>query len=185
MNMLKYTLFLASNLFFFLACNNSGQQNQDSQGKNDETKSDNSIEIKEHNVNSIQQATASDVVNYYLQIKYALVKSDGEEAARSAEALHVVVKEKEESILKKIRDLSFQISDTDDLETQRKAFFQLSNYVYQIAVAINTGEGKIYKQYCPMARDNEGAFWLSKEEEIMNPYFGNKMLHCGKVQETI
>jgi Cu(I)/Ag(I) efflux system membrane fusion protein len=36
-----------------------------------------------------------------------------------------------------------------------------------------------------MANDNEGADWLSKEEQVQNPYFGDQMLTCGTVQETI
>jgi Cu(I)/Ag(I) efflux system membrane fusion protein len=34
-----------------------------------------------------------------------------------------------------------------------------------------------------MAFDDTGAWWLSEEEEILNPYFGDEMLHCGMVQE--
>ena len=36
-----------------------------------------------------------------------------------------------------------------------------------------------------MANDNNGADWLSSEEEIRNPYFGDKMLTCGLVKTTI
>ncbi|NJN26228.1 MAG: DUF3347 domain-containing protein [Cyclobacteriaceae bacterium] len=36
-----------------------------------------------------------------------------------------------------------------------------------------------------MAFNDEGAFWLSKEEEIYNPYFGDKMLKCGRMEEKI
>jgi len=42
---------------------------------------------------------------------------------------------------------------------------------------------KLYRQYCPMAFQNKGAYWLSSEKKIMNPYFGDKMLHCGVVKE--
>ena len=42
-----------------------------------------------------------------------------------------------------------------------------------------------YVQHCPMANDNNGADWLSKEKEIKNPYYGDKMLKCGMVSETI
>jgi len=45
--------------------------------------------------------------------------------------------------------------------------------------------GEVYKQYCPMAFDGKGAFWLSSSEEIRNPYYGDKMLKCGRVEETI
>ncbi len=36
-----------------------------------------------------------------------------------------------------------------------------------------------------MADNNNGAYWLSKEEQILNPYFGDAMLKCGEVKQTI
>jgi hypothetical protein len=45
--------------------------------------------------------------------------------------------------------------------------------------------GSVYVAYCPMANNNEGANWLSNDKEIKNPYFGDKMLRCGSVMETI
>ena len=45
--------------------------------------------------------------------------------------------------------------------------------------------GTIYKQYCPMAFNNEGAYWLSESKDIMNPYFGDRMLKCGRVDAEI
>jgi hypothetical protein len=29
------------------------------------------------------------------------------------------------------------------------------------------------------------ANWLSKEKEVKNPYYGSKMMNCGKTIETI
>jgi Cu(I)/Ag(I) efflux system membrane fusion protein len=44
---------------------------------------------------------------------------------------------------------------------------------------------KIYNQFCPMANNDKGANWLSFQENIKNPYFGDAMLTCGNVEETI
>jgi Cu(I)/Ag(I) efflux system membrane fusion protein len=33
-----------------------------------------------------------------------------------------------------------------------------------------------------MAKGNQGADWLSTEEQIRNPYFGDKMMKCGTVK---
>ena len=33
--------------------------------------------------------------------------------------------------------------------------------------------------FCPMAFDFAGASWIQREGEIMNPYYGSGMLHCG------
>jgi hypothetical protein len=36
-----------------------------------------------------------------------------------------------------------------------------------------------------MAFNNTGGFWLSDSKTIRNPYFGDKMLTCGQVRETL
>jgi len=36
-----------------------------------------------------------------------------------------------------------------------------------------------------MANNDNGAFWLSSEEQVLNPYFGDMMLKCGMVTDTI
>ena len=38
--------------------------------------------------------------------------------------------------------------------------------------------------YCPVADNNQGAHWVQKDGQIMNPYFGASMLHCGVFTET-
>ena len=39
--------------------------------------------------------------------------------------------------------------------------------------------------YLKLANSNKGAYWLSKEEVVMNPYFGDAMLKCGEVKQVI
>jgi Cu(I)/Ag(I) efflux system membrane fusion protein len=47
-------------------------------------------------------------------------------------------------------------------------------------------DGKtVYYQFCPMANNDQGAYWLSTEESIRNPYYGDMMLECGEVREVI
>ena len=71
-----------------------------------------------------------------------------------------------------------------DMAHQREHFKILSKDVTDM-VAITGTEMKIYEQFCPMYNNNEGGAWLSMNEEIRNPYFGDKMLKCGKVQREI
>ena len=78
------------------------------------------------------------------------------------------------------------IHKSNNLETQRKAFVRLSNAMYKSIKLFRINNSKaIYYQYCPMAIDNQGAFWLSEVEEINNPYFGEMMLRCGETREII
>ena len=45
--------------------------------------------------------------------------------------------------------------------------------------------GPIVRLYCPMARDNQGAFWLQADSQVRNPYFGAAMLRCGEAKGLI
>jgi hypothetical protein len=45
-------------------------------------------------------------------------------------------------------------------------------------------DNTIFRQTCPMVRGGS-ADWLSREERIMNPYHGSRMLNCGSVVERI
>ena len=43
----------------------------------------------------------------------------------------------------------------------------------------------MYFEFCTMAFDDEEVFWVSETREIFSPYFGNKMLKCREVKETL
>ncbi|MCT4602027.1 MAG: efflux RND transporter periplasmic adaptor subunit [Marinifilum sp.] len=77
------------------------------------------------------------------------------------------------------------ITKTSDMEQQRKAFKPFNEELIASMKSLGTGENKVYIQYCPMADNDTGAYWLSLEEKIMNPYFGDVMLHCGEVTDTL
>ncbi len=72
-----------------------------------------------------------------------------------------------------------------DIKSARRAFRLLALEV-QIAVEIygHAHYTPIYQMFCPMAFDNEGAYWLQTSEKIRNPYFGKEMLECGEVKKV-
>ncbi|MBI4647156.1 MAG: DUF3347 domain-containing protein, partial [Bacteroidia bacterium] len=55
----------------------------------------------------------------------------------------------------------------------------------KIFKAFGTGNNKAYIQFCPMANQKIGAFWLSAEKQVQNPYYGNMMLTCGETRDTL
>ena len=77
------------------------------------------------------------------------------------------------------------IQASDDIEVQRQAFSDLTGNLYKSIKAYGLGGTDAYYDFCPMAFDNQGAFWLSSEDKILNPYFGDKMLTCGEVKEKL
>lgn len=78
-----------------------------------------------------------------------------------------------------------EIQAASDIEQQRKAFSNLSDNLYKSIKAYGLGGTPAFYEFCPMAFDNQGAYWLSDQEAIRNPYFGDKMLKCGSVQEKL
>lgn len=118
----------------------------------------------------------------YAALKSALVNSDASEAKREAEAI-VEKLEKSEEITEELPSAQ-KIAQTEDLDVQRTAFSDLSAEVEKL-LNDNLVSGKIYKLYCPMAFEGAGGYWLSSSEEIRNPYYGDKMLKCGSVRDTL
>ncbi|MBW6457885.1 MAG: efflux RND transporter periplasmic adaptor subunit, partial [FCB group bacterium] len=72
-----------------------------------------------------------------------------------------------------------------DIERSRAAFEYVSNGMITLAKAFLPQEGTFYVQHCPMAFNNKGADWISREHDIRNPYFGSSMLTCGDVTDTL
>jgi hypothetical protein len=120
---------------------------------------------------------------HYVHLKDALVASNAADAKKAAEDLQKSLSGIAES--KSTTDAAKAVSSTSDLNQQRKAFSTLSNEMTTLVKTSKLSSGTLYIEYCPMANSNEGAFWLSNEKEIKNPYFGDMMLTCGSVKETI
>ena len=77
------------------------------------------------------------------------------------------------------------ISSKNEIAHQREHFKTLSNKLYSMVKNSGANQQTLYWQYCPMAFDNQGAYWLSANSEIRNPYFGDQMMKCGSTKETI
>jgi hypothetical protein len=119
----------------------------------------------------------------YIQLKDALVASKQDEAKK-------VSGELQKSLLvinngKVAAAEAANIAYASTLADQRKAFSLLSKEMSSLIKVNKLASGQIYLEYCPMANNNEGAYWLSNEKQIKNPYFGQAMLSCGVVKETI
>lgn len=74
--------------------------------------------------------------------------------------------------------------NNDDIKSSRHAFRSLSTELADAVKKFGV-EGVVYHQYCPMALDSDGATWLSRNEQIQNPYIPDSMLGCGEVIEKL
>lgn len=76
------------------------------------------------------------------------------------------------------------LSGKEGIKAQREQFGFFSQALINALTAFGV-DGTYFVQYCPMAFDNTGANWLSSEEQIRNPYFGDVMLKCGSVTKEL
>ena len=129
---------------------------------------------------------ATDIVSGYMILKDAFVATDYE-AAKSAAITykHLVIGNVDAGFEKALAAVTDKIILAGNIEEQRGHFEQISALMHALAGNGQFEGQRLYKQFCPMAFDNKGAYWLSLEENVLNPYFGDRMLNCGYVEEVL
>ncbi len=71
------------------------------------------------------------------------------------------------------------------IEGKRESFQMVSDMLFDLVKATGFKGHTVYRQFCPMAFDDKGAYWLSETRKITNPYFGAKMLDCGSTNDSL
>ena len=164
---------------------------------NSETKENHSNLNERVKVSIEFQNQLKTVFNDYIKLKDALVKDDSKNVSEYAKGLlnnlsQVDMKLLTDSnshnhwmsLIKEIKAATISISNTSDIKEQRNHFKNLSFNLTNAVLVFGVNE-IVYSQFCPMADNNKGAYWLSKEEKVLNPYFGNEMLTCGSLEQII
>ena len=137
------------------------------------------------------------VLDKYLELKDAFVETDEAKAEARAEFILEELENVDMGLLKgdahnswmkiqkPLKDNLKGIVQMKGIEMKRKHFSIVSDNLYKVLEAFgNPDAQQLYYQYCPMAFDDEGAYWISNEKQIRNPYFGDKMLKCGETKKT-
>jgi hypothetical protein len=118
------------------------------------------------------------MLNSYLQVKDALVRSDKKEASKYLDSLKREIETSEHFAEKnELMQVVEKMTKASDIEKQRNAFAGLSEIFWKV-LSHDNKKRDLYYQYCPMKK----AYWISREAVIENPYYGSRMLHCGKIQ---
>jgi hypothetical protein len=142
---------------------------------------------------AIPATTLSPLLDTYYGIKDSLVASDPRAASAKAKLFLQTLDDIHESDLTtaqsaalkplapKLKASATAIAAATSLPLQRDLFVILSDEMYQLAKAAPLSGEPVYREYCPMKK----AYWLSKDQPIKNPFFGNAMLTCGSVAEAL
>lgn len=129
------------------------------------------------------------VLAAYLALKDALVASDAAAAASNAgelvKQLSVIPtanqRKEVSTLIGKVKADAEKIAVSKALPAQREAFTPLSANFFTLAKEMPLSTLPLYQFYCPMKK----AVWLSAEKSVKNPYYGNQMLTCGSLQDTL
>lgn len=132
----------------------------------------------------------------YLLLKNAFVETDADAAQKTAQSFLQELKNIDMTLLEGeahqywMEQLSIfqghgkKVTEKSDVEEQRKQFEFLSTAMINSILAFGTKK-ELFVQFCPMAFGDQGADWISDIQDIQNPYFGDKMMRCGFVTDTL
>lgn len=132
---------------------------------------------------SIKDEGLQAVYQQYVKLTNALIEGKVTEAKLTSNALEAGAKQVAGG--GSLAKAASQVTLASNLEQQRAYFSTLSNEMVSLIKRSGLTRGEIFVDYCPMALNDKGAYWLSSEKEIRNPYFGDVMLSCGEVTDTI
>lgn len=154
-------------------------------------------EVTQFEVSTKAKEALAQMVSDYLGLKNNLVQDDLTNAQQAVEKLlrstktvkmnwfegeaHMAWMDYSKKIVASLKTME----DAGNLEGIRKPFITLSEQMIFLSQAFQPMEQELYIQFCPMADHNKGADWLSMKTDILNPYFGDAMLTCGEVTDSI
>ena len=138
----------------------------------------------------------SSLSDKYLLLKDAFVETNAAAAKDAAKTFLKELKNVDMTVIKSeahqywmqqlaaLRRHGKKITMLEGVEIQRQQFEFLTDAMINSITAFGT-KNKLFVQFCPMAFDNKGADWISDVGEVQNPYFGDKMMKCGLVTDTL
>ncbi|MCF6222431.1 MAG: efflux RND transporter periplasmic adaptor subunit [Flavobacteriaceae bacterium] len=177
-----------------------GGDNEKEDTKKDNEKEDHSsmVMIDKSKIDSNFKKQLGIVVDAYINLKNSLIKEDATAAKNHAGKIKLAINKVDMNLLlgdahnvwmkgaKSLGKNLDAIAGNVNIEEQRKAFGLLGKKLSDIVdmLGVITPDNKtVYLEFCPMADDNNGSFWMSYEKEITNPFLGGNMLRCGEVKK--
>jgi hypothetical protein len=200
MKSLLAILFLAAVLFgawwFFLKKNDSGPSEPKQEA----------IKVKKHS-NEFNQSVLN-IINNYLNIKYAFVDADTGKAKieaqkfiAAADSLKLDELKKDDSTIlivamQEVSDIKANAGamlQEKDITEMREDFRMISENLYPFLKTIGYEGPKLYWQNFQMAfGEDKESNWISNTSEIINPYLGKNhpeykatMLGCGETKDSL
>jgi Cu(I)/Ag(I) efflux system membrane fusion protein len=144
------------------------------------------------------QAALVPVYDAYFNVQMTLANDDLSEAKDAYSALNQAVSSMDMSIFKdeahtrwmKIARAFISGADagksSSSIAVARDAFYHVSLAAIEMHDTFgHAADAPYFLTFCPMARDNAGAYWLQKENVVWNSFYGEAMLRCGEIKQEL
>ena len=154
-------------------------------------------EVNRANVPEQFKKQLNNPVTEYLKIKDAFFASDAQEVDKYVKSMKSALENVDMKLLEGKEHIAWmdllkminfsldKIQKGKNIDEKRVGFRTLSDHVTTAIEKFGVKSDKtLYLEFCPMADDNKGAYWISTQKEIKNPYFGEQMPTCGEVKKT-
>lgn len=155
-------------------------------------------EIKSYDISSDALSALEPVYESYFTIQMALAGDDLSQTKDGFAALNKSAQAVNMSLFKggshmawmdlsgKIKDISKSGISTKDLKKSRELFRDLSKRMIDLNKSFGHGSGQdFFLTFCPMANNNQGAYWLQTVDTVYNSFYGASMLRCGSIEDTL
>ncbi|MDX9856704.1 MAG: efflux RND transporter periplasmic adaptor subunit [candidate division Zixibacteria bacterium] len=140
----------------------------------------------------------SPLYDAYFEVQMALANDDLSSATVTFDSLGAAVDAIQANIFRgephsrwtilsrRLADASQAGAAAGDIAAARDAFYHASLAVIELHDTFgHAGESPFYLTFCPMARDNAGAYWLQEENIVWNSFYGDMMLRCGEIKSEL
>ncbi len=138
------------------------------------------------------------IYNAFFNVQMALASDDLQAAKKAANVLREQTGKVDMTLFSssghmqwmklsdKLSDYSSSVAKSDDIETARKGFYNLAKTIVTLHNTFGHSDAKnYYLTFCPMANDNKGAYWLQTVDTVYNSFYGEMMLRCGEIKDTL
>lgn len=144
------------------------------------------------------QAALTPVYATYFEVQMALANDNLEESKAAAKKLDQANQAVEMGLFRDdahaawmkltttVAKEAARLAAAESFETARDAFFFLSDAMIELHKQFGHAEARnYYLTFCPMARDGKGAYWLQTVDTVWNSFYGDQMLRCGEIKDTL
>ena len=130
-----------------------------------------------------------EMIKTYLNIKNALalknhdvIKLESTMFIGQVSDQKIFLTDIDQSNLIQLKKVMQEINASRKIDEVYKPFAEISDLFFDFLSHYNVKKLTLFRQYCPMALDYKGAYWLSNTQDIYNPYFGEEMRYCGEIK---